>query len=73
MTTTTSANGNIGSTPGFMTGPELAAIFRTSPETVRYWRHIGYGPKGKKVGRHVLYEVTEVNSWITSLDVPSSK
>jgi Helix-turn-helix domain len=60
-------------TPGFMTGAELAALLRTNRETVRYWRYIGYGPKGRKVGRHVLYEVTEVNAWIASLDAPDSK
>ena len=59
--------------PGFMTGAELAALLRTNRETVRYWRYIGYGPKGKKVGRHVLYEVAEVNAWIASLDLPASQ
>jgi hypothetical protein len=60
-------------TPGFMTGAELAALLRTSPESVRYWRYVGYGPKGRKVGRHVLYAVTEVNAWIASLDDPTSE
>jgi hypothetical protein len=27
---------------------------------VRYWRHIGYGPKGVKVGRRVLYSEAEL-------------
>ncbi len=39
---------------------EVAERCRTSPATVRYWRHIGYGPKGIKVGRKVLYPVEEV-------------
>lgn len=44
----------------FLTTAEVAEIYRTSPETVRYWRHINYGPKGRKVGRRVLYESVEV-------------
>jgi hypothetical protein len=29
-----------------LTTEEVAARFRTSPATVRYWRHIGIGPPG---------------------------
>lgn len=43
-----------------LTTAEVAEIYRTSPETVRYWRHISYGPQGRKVGRRVLYEASEV-------------
>jgi len=28
----------------YLTTDELATWLRTSPETVRYWRHIGKGP-----------------------------
>ena len=50
-----------------LTIQEVADLYRTSPETVRYWRHIGYGPKGRKVGRKVLYEVAEVQAFWDSL------
>jgi hypothetical protein len=43
---------------------EFAEIARTSPATVRYWRHIGYGPAGVRLGRRVLYSRTEVLAWI---------
>ena len=43
----------------FFTTEELAAYCRTSPSTCRYWRAIGYGPKGVRVGRRVLYEAAE--------------
>lgn len=46
-----------------MTTPEVADIFRTSPETVRYWRHIGYGPASFKVGRRVLYDADDVEAF----------
>jgi excisionase family DNA binding protein len=43
---------------------EVAELLRTSDETVRYWRHIGYGPRGVKIGRRVLYDAAEVERWI---------
>lgn len=39
----------------YFTTAEVATRYRTAPSTVRYWRHIGYGPKGAKVGRRFLY------------------
>jgi len=51
----------------WLTTVEVAEHYRTSPATVRYWRHIGYGPKGVKVGRRVLYDAVEVESWLATL------
>ena len=50
-----------------MTTDEVAIRFRTSPATVRYWRSIGYGPAGTKVGRRVLYPEVEVEAWFRRL------
>ena len=47
-----------------MTTNEVAELVRTSPETVRYWRHVGTGPKSFKVGRRVLYEAADVTAWL---------
>jgi hypothetical protein len=47
----------------YLTTRELADRYRTTPATVRYWRHVGYGPKGVKVGRHVLYEIDAVEEF----------
>jgi hypothetical protein len=44
----------------YLTIDEVAARYRTNEGTVRYWRHKGYGPKGKKVGTRVLYPMAEV-------------
>lgn len=44
----------------YFTTSEVASRYRTAPSTVRYWRHIGYGPKGVKVGRRVLYAEDEL-------------
>lgn len=46
---------------------DVAVRYRTSPGTVRYWRHIGYGPKGVKNGRRVLYpdaELARFDAWL---------
>lgn len=47
----------------YLTTTEVAAHYRTAPSTVRYWRHIGYGPKGAKVGRRFLYPATAINEF----------
>lgn len=46
-----------------LTTTEVAAIFRTSPETVRYWRHVGKGPRSFKIGRSVLYREGDVRAF----------
>lgn len=48
----------------YLTTAELAELLRTSPETTRYWRHIGKGPRSFKVGRRVLYDIADVEAWI---------
>lgn len=37
-----------------LTTAEVALILRTSPSTVRYWRHLGTGPRSFKLGRRVV-------------------
>jgi Helix-turn-helix domain len=48
----------------FLTTEELADLLRTSPETVRYWRHVDRWPASFKVGRRVLYAVQDVENVI---------
>ncbi|MFF9215513.1 helix-turn-helix transcriptional regulator [Streptomyces viridosporus] len=53
--------------PQWHTTADVAKRYRTAPGTVRYWRHIGYGPKGVKVGRRVLYsgaELDRFDAWL---------
>ena len=52
------------SPPRLLTGEEVADLLRTNRQTLRYWRHIGYGPRSFKVGRHVLYAKEDVDGWI---------
>lgn len=48
----------------YLTVPEVAQQFRTSPGTVRYWRHVGTGPKSFRFGRRVLYRREDVAAWV---------
>ena len=47
-----------------LTITEAAELMRTPVATLRYWRHIGTGPKGFRMGRRVLYKATDVREWI---------
>lgn len=58
-----------GAPPGYQTTDEVARRYRTTPGTVRYWRHVGYGPKGVRVGRRVLYSAAELarfDDWLAA-------
>ncbi|MET8330092.1 helix-turn-helix domain-containing protein [Streptomyces sp. NPDC005181] len=44
----------------YLTTAEVAERYRTADSTVRYWRQIGKGPRGIKVGKRVLYPEAEL-------------
>lgn len=46
---------------------QVAAKFQVPEETVRYWRHIGYGPRPIKLGRHVRYREDDWESFTAAL------
>lgn len=56
----------------YLTTEEVADHFRTSPATVRYWRHIGRGPHSTKFGRRVLYLRSDVEAWALAARVSGS-
>jgi hypothetical protein len=45
----------------YLTTAEVAKRYRTADSSVRYWRHVGYGPRGVKIGRRVLYSEAELS------------
>lgn len=47
-----------------ITADEFAELAHTSPATVRYWVHIGYGPPSAKLGRRRVWREQEVLDWI---------
>ncbi|WP_219420523.1 excisionase [Pseudonocardia nigra] len=41
------------------------------PEVAAYlyqWRHNGYGPRGRRVGRYVRYDPDDVRRWFAAQD-----
>lgn len=50
--------------PEFFTTEDFAEVVRNTPEGVRYWRHIGKGPRSFRVGRRVLYAREDVEQWL---------
>lgn len=47
-----------------LTMQEVAAVVRVPIATLRYWRHLGTGPRGFRIGRSVRYWRTEVLHWL---------
>jgi len=52
-------------TDELMTIDEVSAMVRAPIATLRYWRHLGTGPKGFRVGRAVRYWRQDVLAWLT--------
>jgi excisionase family DNA binding protein len=50
----------------YLTTDDVAELLRTSRETVRYWRHMGKGPRSFKVGRRVLYAKADVEAFVSA-------
>ena len=51
----------------WLTVGQLADRYHKTPATIRYWKHIGYGPKGVKVGTTVLYSREDVEAFDAEL------
>lgn len=47
-----------------LTLDEAAAMVRTPVATLRYWRHMGTGPRSFRVGRAVRYWRADVVAWL---------
>ena len=43
---------------------EAAALVRAPVATLRYWRHLGTGPRSFRVGRAVRYWRGDVVAWL---------
>jgi predicted DNA-binding transcriptional regulator AlpA len=43
---------------------EVETATRVPLDTLRYWRHIGKGPKSFKLGNRVVYKRSDVEAWI---------
>ena len=47
-----------------LTMQEVANVVRVPVATLRYWRHLGTGPRSFCIGRSVRYWRTEVFAWL---------
>ena len=43
---------------------EAAELLRAPVATLRYWRHLGIGPRSFRLGRRVLYRQDDLHDWI---------
>ena len=48
-----------------LTLQEACAFLRVPEGTLRYWRHLGAGPRSFKIGRHVRYWRADLIVWLT--------
>lgn len=49
-----------------LTITEAASIVRAPVATLRYWRHLGTGPRSFRLGRRVLYRLDDLSDWINA-------
>ena len=47
-----------------LTMQEVADVVRLPVATLRYWRHLGTGPRSFRIGRSVRYWHREVFAWL---------
>lgn len=47
-----------------LTVDEAAELLRTPVGTLRYWRHLGIGPNGFRLGRRVVYRRDDLERWV---------
>ena len=47
-----------------LTMAEVADLVRVPVATLRYWRHLGCGPRSIKIGRHVRYWRADLLRWL---------
>jgi excisionase family DNA binding protein len=50
--------------PDLLTIGEAAELLRAPVATLRYWRHLGTGPRSFRLGRRVLYRYEDVQAWV---------
>ncbi len=49
-----------------MTTAEVSAFLRIPVGTLHYWRHVGSGPTGFKLGRRLMYNRSDVEAFLAA-------
>lgn len=47
---------------------DVSAYLGVPVSTLYTWRYLGSGPPGRRVGRYVRYDPSEVRRWFAELD-----
>lgn len=47
---------------------DVADYLGVPVKTLYQWRHQGYGPRSRRVGRHLRYDPRDVVTWFEDLD-----
>ena len=50
--------------PDLLTISEAAELLRAPVANLRYWRHLGTGPRSFRLGRRVLYRRDDLQAWV---------
>src|SRR4051794_12446233 len=50
--------------PELRTITEAAELLRAPVATLRYWRHLGTGPRSFRLGRRVVYRREDLYAWV---------
>jgi DNA-binding transcriptional MerR regulator len=48
----------------FLFTEEVSELIRVPVATLRYWRHVGKGPKSVRIGSRIMYREADVIKWI---------
>jgi predicted DNA-binding transcriptional regulator AlpA len=56
-----------------LTTAEVALMTRAPESTVRYWRHLGTGPRSFRLGRRVVYRRHEVEQWLREHEMSDAR
>jgi hypothetical protein len=59
-------------TSDLMTLAEAAALLRTPVATLRYWRYLGVGPAGFRLGRRAVFRRTDLDRWSRAAGAPGT-
>jgi excisionase family DNA binding protein len=51
----------------WLTVEQVAERLQVPVKTVRYWRHLGTGPRAVRVGRFIRYHIDDLAKWERAL------
>ena len=51
---------------------DVANYLGVPVNTLYQWRHRGYGPAARRVGRYIRYKASDVVDWVEALDCESA-